>query len=127
MKRHWHRRLVWAIVLAALVGALPALSVSALAPQTPAFQRTWERTDQPVASQSTVRTWMWGPGGFSATMLEPYDEADNGWRAVQYFDKSRMEDNRFRETAPPWDVSNGLLVNESRERWPPAWRRHLSG
>ncbi|HYI13906.1 MAG TPA: hypothetical protein VEX37_00840 [Thermomicrobiales bacterium] len=109
--QHWHRRLVWAIVLATLVGALPALSVLALAPQTPAFQRTWQRTDQPVASQTSVRTWMWGPG-FSATMLEPYDDAPGGWRAVQYFDKSRMEDNSYRASTPPWDVSNGLLVNE---------------
>lgn len=110
--RHWHKRLVGAIVLATLVSALPALSVSALAPQTTTFQRTWERTDQPVASQNTVRTWMWGPRGFSATMLEPYEDAPGGWREVQYFDKSRMEDNSYRESTPPWDVTNGLLVNE---------------
>jgi hypothetical protein len=110
--RHWHKRLVGAIVLATLVSALPALSVSALTPQTTAFQRTWERTDQPVASQNTVRTWMWGPGGFTATMLEPYEDAPGGWREVQYFDKSRMEDNSYRESTAPWDVSNGLLVNE---------------
>lgn len=57
-----------AIVVALLLAGFQALSVSALAPQTSPFQRTWERTDQPVANQSAVRTWMWGLSAFSALM-----------------------------------------------------------
>ncbi|MFW6074260.1 MAG: hypothetical protein ACOC9Y_01610 [Chloroflexota bacterium] len=45
-------------------------------------------------------------------MTEPYAEAPGGERTVQYFDKSRMEDNSYRADEAPWDVTNGLLVVE---------------
>ena len=36
----------------------------------PAFQRTWERTDKPVAAGTANRSWYWGPApGFST--MEP--------------------------------------------------------
>jgi hypothetical protein len=108
--RSWHRRIVLAIVFG-LLASLPAFSASALAPQSSAFQRTWERTDQDPTVRP-YRTWIWGPQAFSALMWEAYDEAPDGMRLVQYFDKSRMEDNSYREPNAPWDVSNGLLVNE---------------
>jgi hypothetical protein len=78
------------------------------------FQRTWDRTDKPVADDLVERTWMWGPT-FTDGMMEPYEEAPGGMRQVQYFDKSRMEDNSYRAPDAPWDVTNGLLVVEMVE------------
>lgn len=89
------------------------LSLAAQPPGTDAFQRTWARTDQPVASGAVSRTWMWGPEAFTEVMHEPYAESPGGMRKVQYFDKSRME-----ITHPDavddgvWYVTNGLLVVE---------------
>ncbi len=81
-------------------------------PATAAFQRTWERTDKPVADFGITRTWMWGLEAFTGQLDEDYKEAPGGMRLVQYFDKSRMEDNSWRTSTPPWDVTNGLLVVE---------------
>ncbi len=83
----------------------------AAAPVGDAFQRTWERPDEPVRSGQVSRTWMWGPEAFTNALQESYGEAPDGRRAVQYFDKARMEDNGFR-AAEPWDITNGLLVVE---------------
>lgn len=79
----------------------------------PEFQRTWERTDRPVSTGETSRTWMWGPGGHTDAFQEPYLDADGGYRLVQYFDKSRMEVTD--PTGDPddlWYVTNGLLARE---------------
>lgn len=75
------------------------------------FDRTWSRTDLPVSEGLVNHTWMWGPEPFTGAMKEPYAEAPDGERVVQYFDKSRMEDNAYRAD-PPWDVTNGLLATE---------------
>jgi hypothetical protein len=107
----WHRRIGVAVVLALVITALPLFSASALAPHTSAFQRTWQRTDLDPTVRP-YRTWIWGPGAFSAAMWENYAEAPGGRRLVQYYDKSRMEDNSYRAPDAPWDVSNGLLVKE---------------
>ncbi len=78
-----------------------------------AFQRTWERTDSPVAEQGISRTWIWGPSANTGPMLEEYVGAPDGLRFVQYYDKSRME---VTDPSLPmeglWYVTNGLLVNE---------------
>jgi len=93
--------------------AIPAFTVSALQPGTDPFQRTWQRTDNPVAAGAATRTWMWGPSGFSANMSEPYTEAPGGSRMVQYYDKSRMEiTDPSGDANSIWYVTNGLLVNE---------------
>jgi hypothetical protein len=84
--------------------------VEVLAP--PAFARTWARSDQPVAEGVVPRTWIWGPQPITPALSEPYVDAPGGVRTVQYFDKSRMEDNRYRAPDAPWDVTNGLLVTE---------------
>ncbi|HUG15366.1 MAG TPA: CHRD domain-containing protein [Thermomicrobiales bacterium] len=78
----------------------------------PVFERTWERTDYPVKNLAVPRTWIWGPGPNDAGDMEPYVEAPGGMRLTQYTDKSRMEDNTWRTTEEPWDVTNGLLVVE---------------
>jgi hypothetical protein len=79
----------------------------------PSFQRTWERTDRPVATGDTSRTWMWGPHGHTDAFYEPYLDAPDGQRLVQYFDKTRME---FTDPdADPnglWAVTQGLLALE---------------
>ena len=85
--------------------------VSAEAPTTNTFERTWARTDKPVADDVVERTWMWGPEAFTGEIEEDYADAPGGTRVVQYFDKSRMEENAYRGT-DPWDVTNGLLVVE---------------
>jgi hypothetical protein len=76
-----------------------------------AFERTWARTDLPVAQGRVNRTWMWGPSGHTAAFYEPYYDAPGGTRLVQYTDKSRMENNAYRAYAP-WDVTNGRLAYE---------------
>ena len=107
------RRVIIVFTLWALFGLAvrTAITTFAAAPASQTFTRTWQRTDQPVSTGQVDRTWMWGPEGFTAAMTEPYLDAPGGQRMVQYFDKSRMEDNAYRATAP-WDVANGLLVVE---------------
>ncbi len=99
---------IWAAIA---LGVRMALQVFAAEPATTSFNQTWQRTDDPVAVGLVDRTWMWGPDGFTSAMNEAYAESPGGERTVQYFDKSRMEDNGYRATAP-WDVTNGLLVVE---------------
>jgi hypothetical protein len=87
------------------------------------FERTWARTDEPVASGRVQRTWMWGPEPFTPQMFERYDDSPGDRREVQYFDKSRMEINcpvsapqcADVEVDSPWYVTNGLLVVEMVE------------
>ena len=107
------RRLILSFVtVAALLALQSSMIVDAInMPATPQFQRTWARTDKPVSDLAVSRTWMWGPDGFTGAMTEAYLEAPGGQRTVQYFDKSRMEDNSYR-ASNPWDVTNGLLVVE---------------
>lgn len=93
-----------------LASAAPAAAVPI---GTTAFQRTWERTDQPVASGQAVRTWMWGPEANSPVKQESYQESPGGQRQVQYFDKSRMEiSHPDGDQNSIWYVTNGLLVVE---------------
>lgn len=104
------------LVAALVVSVLPISlvspgSASAQAFGTQAFERTWARTDLPVANGQANRTWMWGPSGHTAAFQEPYFDAPGGTRLVQYTDKSRMEDNSYRAGAP-WDVTNGRLAYE---------------
>lgn len=81
---------------------------------TSSFQRTWARTDQPVASGQVSRTWMWGPQPNTAVMQEPYIEGASGVRNVVYYDKSRMEiaTDPAVPANTPWYVTNGLLAKE---------------
>ena len=85
-------------------------------PQPPGndfFQRTWERTDKPVADVVTARTWMWEPQAFTAVIMEPYAESPGQMRQVQYFDKARMEiTDPNADSNSIWYVTNGLLVVE---------------
>lgn len=100
---------------AVVVLLLQMLAVVAVAeaPANEHFQRTWARTDQPVASGQVSRTWMWGPEAFTAGIMEDYAESPGGKRQVQYFDKSRMEiTNPGGDSSSIWYVTNGLLVVE---------------
>ena len=102
-----------AIIVAVLMLAWAPLDGAAVAPGDAAFERTWSRTDLPVASSAISRTWMWGPAAFTSPLIEwMSDNAGNG-RLVQYFDKSRMEITD--PNADPnaiWYVTNGLLARE---------------
>jgi hypothetical protein len=108
--RRLHARLVF-LVVALLLIATPVLAAPSLGNE--AFRRLWQRQDLPVAEQVSGRSWTWGPAPISELMREPLVEAPEGLRAVQYFDKSRMEIND--PTADPnaaWYVTNGLLPIE---------------
>jgi parallel beta-helix repeat protein len=52
-----------------------------------AFRRLWATTDAPPGAQ----IYVWGPMPFTSGVWESYQEAPNGRRLVQYFDKARME------------------------------------
>jgi hypothetical protein len=79
----------------------------------PAFQRTWERTDRPVALGEVQRSFYWGPAPNTPGLLEDYAEGLGGKRLVQYFDKSRMEINDPNaDQSNPFFVTNGLLTTE---------------
>ncbi len=101
------------IVAAGLIIAiLPLVSVWASSEDDSHLQRTWARTDHPVATGRVNRTWMWGPHEHIQAFVEPYADAPGGERLVHYNDKSRMEDNSYRADEPPWDVTNGLIALE---------------
>ncbi len=101
------------ILVVTLLMPAAALRAAATAPGNTYFARTWARTDQPVTSGEAVRTWMWGPEAFSRVGIEEYAQGPDGWRVVQYFDKSRMEiTSPFGDSSSPWFVTNGLLVVE---------------
>jgi hypothetical protein len=110
------RRSIVAVFLTLLVvGMLPLMAqpAAAVEPGDWSFERTWSRTDGPVAAQETVRTWMWGPGAFSSTIYEMYEQTPGTYRTVQYFDKSRMEiTNPAGDPNDLFYVTNGLLVME---------------
>jgi D-alanyl-D-alanine carboxypeptidase len=50
------------------------------------------KTDGPVEQGKTERSWMWGDWLSRSVQTETYDDAPDGRRFVQYFDKGRMED-----------------------------------
>ena len=104
-------RRIFVVAALALVAGLTGASISAYDIEEGNFERTWSRTDLPVATGEVDRTWMWGPEGHTEAFLEPYLDAPGEERLVQYMDKSRMEDNAYRADAP-WDVTNGLLATE---------------
>jgi hypothetical protein len=105
-------------VAVATMGVDPTISPSFTIPINmfahPRFQPTWERTDALVAAGDAVRTWMWGPVPLTGPVTEPYLEAPDGNRIVQYYDKTRMEFTNHPDVEPSsiWAVTNGLLVVE---------------
>lgn len=106
------RRVLIAVIAVLVLTTGPALTASAQS-NTSAFQRTWDRTDRPVAEGLVSRTWMWGPQSNTGIISESYVEAPGGQRQVLYFDKSRMEiTNPDGDPSNPWYVTNGLLVVE---------------
>ncbi|MCS7051203.1 MAG: hypothetical protein NZL87_06280, partial [Thermomicrobium sp.] len=109
MRHHWRFALVVALLLAVTV---PATQVAGAEFARYEFRRTWERTDLPVQLGRAARTWMWGPEPITSEVWERYAEAEGGARAVQYFDKTRMELNEREPYDSPWRVTNGLLAKE---------------
>jgi V8-like Glu-specific endopeptidase len=77
-----------------------------------AFERTWQRTDDPVLNGLVNRTWMWGPA-FTAIISEPYDDSPGGVRSVIFHEKSRMEITHPEgDPSSIWYVTNGLIAKE---------------
>lgn len=91
----------------------PSLPVDDKGFADPAFRALWEKVDGPVAAGTASRSWYWGqPIPFGA-MKEPYAEAPDGQRLVQYFEKGRMEINDpSADPTQPWYVTSGLLTVE---------------
>lgn len=110
MAARYRLLLCFLLLATSLIVAIPA---GAAPIGNDAYQRTWDRTDKPVAAQQVSRTWMWGPQANTGVMNEPYVDAAGGQRSVQYFDKSRMEINDPNgDQNSIWYVTNGLLVRE---------------
>ncbi|MFL5733295.1 MAG: hypothetical protein ACJ78Q_08845 [Chloroflexia bacterium] len=97
------------LVSSSAAGARPLAQPAKFA--DPAFERTWQRTDLPVAKGLVARTWFWGPQpGVSRLELLPGSSSP---RLVQYFDKARMEiSDPKADPSSPWYVTNGLLTVE---------------
>lgn len=112
------RRLILGLILLTALAPIISLPARPVAAQSDAlfahaaFRAIWAQADQSVASGATQRTWLWGPGPVTSGLQERYREATRGQRLVQYFDKSRMEDNAWRSSDSLWRVTNGLLVVE---------------
>jgi len=117
------RRVRWSLVSLLLLSFLvtvPSAPTQAAASGglNAAFQRTWNRTDRPVAAGRANRTWMWGPQANTHVIFEPYAEGSihnqsYNYRLVQYFDKTRMEiTDQGADPVNPWYVTNGLLAKE---------------
>jgi hypothetical protein len=101
------------IALATIAAISMPLSSAAVEPGDAAFERTWSRTDLPVASSAISRTWMWGPAAFTSPMTEWMSDNPGNGRLVQYFDKSRMEiTDPDADPNAIWYVTNGLLAQE---------------
>jgi sugar lactone lactonase YvrE len=110
LARCWYASGVLLVLAALMATSMPALAAQ---PGNQSFQRTWQRTDQPVLDGLIARTWMWGPEANTTVLQEPYAEAPDGMRVVQYYDKSRMEiTNPAADANLIWYVTNGLLVVE---------------
>ena len=72
--------------------------------------------------QQIGQTWLWGPQPITGVVFEYYHGARAAagagpavidWRAVQYFDKSRMEiSDPDGDPTSQWYVTNGLLATE---------------
>jgi hypothetical protein len=107
-------RLIGILVTVAVVAAFmtQVATASSYPPGNAAFQRTWKRTDQPVAQLRVPRTWIWGPSANTGVIQEEYAESPGGMRDVQYFDKARMEVTHRDATDGLWYVTTGLLATE---------------
>lgn len=106
-------RIFWRyIAIASMV--LTSLGVASAAPiAQPAFERLWQRTGIPIQRGVANYSWVWGPEPFTTQLMEAYADSPGGRRAVQYFDKSRMEiSDPNGDPNSAWFVTNGLLVNE---------------
>lgn len=100
-----------ALVFLVLAASAPATTAAPI--EHDAFHGVWERTDRPVAELEVDRTWTWGPEASSDLLVEEYEDAPDGERIVQYFDKSRMEINDTQgDPSNPWYVTNGLLARD---------------
>ena len=79
----------------------------------PAYRALWERSDREVADGIVSRSWLWGSPVPSGVRQEPYQEAPDGQRLVEYFDKGRMEiNNAMADPSSEWYVTSGLLTLE---------------
>jgi hypothetical protein len=114
----WRRPLTWMLPALSILLVLSQSPGATLASESypierPEFQDVWDRTEAPVASGDTPRSWLWGPAPRTEAMVERYLESPGEERTVQYFDKGRMEINDpSADPSDPWFVTSGLLTRE---------------
>jgi hypothetical protein len=100
-------------MLLALLPLMVAQLALAAEPKA-AFTRVWERYDRPVTEGRSDRSWAWGPGQATDVLYEEFSrEQGSSYRAVQYWDKGRMElTDPNVDPNHPWFVTSGLLPVE---------------
>ncbi len=99
------------IVIVIISAALPVRPDDQFA--DPALKAVWNRTDAAVAAGKSSRSWLCDPQPMTAGLVEPYAQAPQGRRLVQYFDKARMEiNNPAGNRNDLWYVTNRLLPVE---------------
>lgn len=98
----WKQVLVAVLAVGVLIAMLPAHEASSQPFASPAFEQVWLQQQNGLLD-------LWGQTPL-AWRIEPYADAPNGRRLVQYFDRGRMELNA---TAS----STGLLVTQGRLAW----------
>lgn len=100
----------WMVGLALLAVIAARLPTSAAPSPALVFQDRWQRHDQLVVDGSASRSWTWGPSPLTDVRMEPDPAAPDHMRAVQYFDKGRMEINDPAANEHDlWYVTSGLL------------------
>ncbi len=114
-----------ALIVAAVFAGLSILPASADPPATDHFQRTWERTDKPVAISAFPAPGCGDqrPSPGRSTRTTP--SAPDSKRLVQYFDKSRMEDTSWRTTTASLGRHQRPARRRDDDRPDAGRRRHL--
>lgn len=104
------RRRFWTLGLTMLAVLVPSLPATAAPEPAMVFQERWQRHDALVTDGSAQRAWTWGPIPLTDVLMEPNSQAGDHERAVQYFDKGRMEiNNPDANEHDLWYVTSGLL------------------
>lgn len=123
------RRRALLIVVLVVIGAAAPAAAAPLPDSSFAFSQWRLYWDGPVEAGVAARSWVWGNENSAGLMREPYAEGVlkvpspqgdvsyvDGWRAIQYYDKGRMELNhpyQFEQPQDnPWVVTSGLLATE---------------
>jgi hypothetical protein len=116
-RRTLHGCLAAVLALSLITLAVPAPALADDLDLDPSFAadpipEIWAQADGDTARNGGNSSWIWGPVIHAATH-EPYADSPDGFRAVYYFDKARMEINDPDESWESiWYATSGLLIRE---------------